>query len=362
MKSGPLLQIGRYEIREKIAAGGMATVYKAIQTGVGGFQSQVAVKILHGHLAQDREFRKMFLEEAKIGALLQHRCLLNVLDYGEEEGISYIVTEYFASSSLEDFVRTRGAFDLAEALHVLAETAEGLSALHEARDLDGRRLGLVHRDVSPQNVLLGTDGTVKLIDYGIVKREDPTEKTRPGIVKGKCRYMAPEQAAGKTVDPRADIYALGLVFVRLLTGRKPHGAGDTGQIMARARQGVDLARLRKGLSLPSGVSDLIERTLAVRPSDRYGRASELAVSARAALLALKPAYDMHAFGRFVSEKPLARRAASRRPHSRKPSGRPGPDAARAAVEDETINPRAVFGMLAVLFGIALVAFLFDRLF
>jgi serine/threonine-protein kinase len=301
METGPVLKIGRYEVKEKIAAGGMATVYRAIQTGIGGFRSVVAVKILHPHLAKEQDFRKMFLDEATIGALLRHRCLLNVLDYGEEEGVAYIVTEFFPSISLEDLAQKVGKVPLAEALFTVAEAAEGLAALHEAKDLDNKKLGLVHRDVSPHNLLVASDGRVKLIDYGIVKRKDPTEKTRPGIVKGKCRYMSPEQAGGGAVDARSDLYALGVVLLRCLTGGKPHGDGNTSEILAKARKGLNWQRECRPLSLPEPVDEFLGRLLAIDPAERFASGNEVAREARKLLAALKPGYESHAFGKWVEK-------------------------------------------------------------
>jgi serine/threonine-protein kinase len=364
MQTGPLMKIGRYEMREEIASGGMATVYRAIQTGVGGVRSVVAVKILHAHLAKEAEYRKMFLEEARIGALLQHKCLLNVLDYGEEEGISFIVTEYFPSLSLEDLVAKVGPVPLPEALYILSQAAEGLHALHEARDLEGKKLGLIHRDVSPQNVLVGHDGRVKVIDYGIIKRKDPTERTMPGIVKGKCRYMSPEQAVGGTLEPPSDIFALGVVMLRILSGAKPHGDGSTSEIMARARDGLDVRKSLGKASVPTEVLAFLERMLALDPEDRFSTGADVAREARRLLGTLQVVFDPAAFEAWVGE--LAGTRASIRPRRRrkaepKPEAdeikdvRPGP---RPAL-DGGVHPRWVAAGLGLLFLFAVVAHLAD---
>lgn len=374
MRTGPIVKIGRYEVKDKIAAGGMATVYRAVQTGIGGFKSLVALKILHPHLAQDPQFKKMFLEEARLGALLSHRCLLSVLDYGEEEGVSYLVSEYFPSMSVEELVGKAKRLPIHESLFVLAEAAEGLHALHEAKDLEGKRLGLVHRDVSPHNILVGMDGRVKLIDFGIVKKNDPTERTVPGVVKGKVRYMAPEQAAGRSVDARCDVYALALVFLRMVTGSKPHGSGATGEMMARARAGLDLEPVLKKLRLPEAAEDLLRRMLAVKPDDRPSDALTVARQAREILSVMASSYDVHSFtmylegvknrddrkngsdgapaeaGGAAGERGKAGRKGSDSPH-------PGSPSDSGASQTIGIHPKWLFLALLGLFAAALVAYL-----
>ncbi|GEM_PF-5744116 len=373
MHTGPIVKIGRYEVKDKIAAGGMATVYRAVQTGIGGFKSLVALKILHPHLAKDPQFKKMFLEEARIGALLSHRCLLSILDYGEEEGVSYLVTEYFPSLTLEELVLKAKRLPLHEGLYLLAEAAEGLHALHEAKDMEGKRLGLVHRDVSPQNILVHGDGRVKLIDFGIVKKEDPTERTVPGVVKGKVRYMSPEQASGKRVDLRSDIYALGIVFLRLVTGVKPHGSGDTGEIMARARAGVEVEPMLKRLRLPEAGVELISRMVATRAEDRPPDALTVARSAREILLSMVSSYDPHSFsmyleglskegtrkGRNPAKEP--EEARPDQPRGKKPPSPNTTIAQSGSAGQAGIHPKWLFLGLLSLFGAALLAWAIGKL-
>ncbi len=358
------MKLGRYEVKEKIASGGMATVYRAVQVGVGGFRSVVAIKILHPHLAPEAQFKKMFLDEARIGALLNHRCLLNVLDYGEEEGVSYIVTEYFPSFSLEELVEKARKVPLNEALFILSEAAEGLQALHEARDIDGKRkLGLVHRDISPHNILIGHDGRVKIIDYGIVKKEDPTEKTRAGLVKGKLRFMAPEQATGETVEPATDLYSLGVVFLRCVSGDKPHGSGSTAEIMARARTGLDAEPLAKKAKLPANVRKIIDKLLLPDPKERYRTASALGTEVRKIVAKESPGYDINTFRSWV-EKYIRKGAGGGRKRGKKAAETEiqGTGIVRVPPSGEGIHPRWVFYGLAALFGVALLAHLIDSLF
>ncbi len=367
METGPLMKLGRYEVKEKIAAGGMATVYRAVQVGVGGFRSIVAIKILHPHLAADEHFKKMFLEEARIGALLSHRCLLTVLDYGEEEGVSYIVTEFFPSFSLEDLAVKVRKVPLHEALFILSEAAEGLEALHTARDIEGnKKLGLVHRDISPHNVLIGHDGRVKIIDYGIVKREDPTEQTQAGLVKGKVRYMAPEQASGNPVEPATDLYALAILFLRCVTGIKPHGTGTTSEIMARARSGVELEPLAKRAKLPETVCEILEKLLAPNPKDRYRSAAKLATDLRKLMTSEAPGYDLTTFQQWVERKARKKKGEPRSKAARKKAAETeilqGTGIVRIPPSTDGIHPRWVFYGLATMFGVALLAHFLTTLF
>ena len=369
METGPLMKLGRYEVKEKIAAGGMATVYRAVQVGVGGFRSIVAIKILHPHLAGDDHFKKMFLDEARIGALLNHRCLLNVLDYGEEEGVSYIVTEFFPSFSLEDLAAKVRRIPLNEALFIFAEAAEGLEALHTARDIDGKKkLGLVHRDISPHNILIGHDGRVKVIDYGIIKREDPTERTRAGLVKGKVRYMAPEQACGGPVVPATDLYALAVVFLRCVSGAKPHGTGTTAEIMARAQSGVEFEPLAKKAKLPGSVHKTLEKLLNPNAKERHRSAAALATELRKLMAAVAPGYDLSAFQQWMAKRVNTTR--------KKKGGRGARDQKTAAASEilqgtgivrippstDGVHPRWVFYGLATMFGVALLAHFLTSIF
>jgi eukaryotic-like serine/threonine-protein kinase len=367
METGPLMKLGRYEVKEKIAAGGMATVYRAVQVGVGGFRSIVAIKILHPHLASDDHFKKMFLDEARIGALLNHRGLLNVLDYGEEEGVSYIVTEFFPSLSLEELAVKARKVPLPEALFILAEAAEGLEALHTAKDIDGKKkLGLVHRDISPHNVLIGHDGRVKVIDYGIVKREDPTEQTRAGLVKGKIRYMAPEQASGKPVEPATDLYSLAVLFLRCVTGVKPHGTGTTAEIMARARNGVELEPLAKKAKLPEAVSKVLEKLLDPNPKERHKSSAKLATEVRKVLAGEAPGYDLSTFQLWVEKHVKKKTRAPRSKAAKKAAAASeilqGTGIVRVPPSTDGIHPRWVFYGLATMFGVALLAHLLTALF
>ena len=359
MRTAPIQNLGDYEIQEEIASGGMARVFRAVKTGVGGFRSEVAVKVLHDNLAALKEYRQMFKEEARIGALLRHKNLLYVQEYGEVQGIAYIVTEFFRSVSLEDLVKKTRKVPISEALYILSEAAEGLHALHEAADPDkDKKLGLVHRDISPHNVLLGDDGRVKIIDFGIAKRSDPTEKTRPGVVKGKARYMSPEQAGAGKVDLRSDIYSLGLVFLRLISGGKPHGNGNTVEIMVRARVGVDPEKLLKRAKAPKKVKELARKMLAADPWERLETALDVAKEARKLLSEINATFDAHDFTAWVGDA-----TAKKKRTPKKTAAPPRGGTIRAPVPaGPGIHPKWRFMGLGALFAVALLAHLLNQLF
>ncbi|NOY94187.1 MAG: serine/threonine protein kinase, partial [Deltaproteobacteria bacterium] len=217
-------KVGDYEIAAKLKSGGMATLYLGRRTGAAGFARHVAIKLVHPHLSEDPNFISMFIDEAKLSARIQHPNVVHVEQFGDEGGCYYLVMEYVHGCSLSQLLKGLGErkrrLTPDVAVSVAMKLAEGLHAAHETRGDDGELLGVVHRDVSPQNVLLAYKGHVKLIDFGIAKARGRSQETAAGLLKGKFRYMAPEQAAGRPVDRRSDLYALGIVLWEMLTGRR----------------------------------------------------------------------------------------------------------------------------------------------
>ncbi|MBN1203303.1 MAG: serine/threonine protein kinase [Myxococcaceae bacterium] len=215
---------GRYELLRKLAAGGMGQVYLARQKGPVGFQKLLVVKRLLPHLSEDDEFITMFLDEARIAALLNHPNIAQIYDLGEVDGIYYIAMEYVHGESINDVnkraTQRKGSMPLALKCRVISDAAAGLDAAHHARSPSGRKLGLIHRDVSPQNVLVGFNGSVKLIDFGVAKAVNKVSHTSAGQIKGKHAYMSPEQAKGESLDPRSDVFGLGTVFYEILTNTR----------------------------------------------------------------------------------------------------------------------------------------------
>jgi serine/threonine protein kinase len=215
--------LDRYEVIAQIASGGMGTVFLARLEGVGGFQRLCALKLMHPHLAQDPQFVAMLLDEAKLAARIHHPNAVSILDVCESERGYYLVMEYVEGFTLEDILchpDLDATTRIRLGLRVLYDGATGLHAAHELKDHDGQPFGLVHRDVSPQNILVGVDGIGRITDFGVARAAARITTSRPGMIKGKPSYMAPEQARGEEIDRRTDTFALGIIFWEVLTGEQ----------------------------------------------------------------------------------------------------------------------------------------------
>jgi eukaryotic-like serine/threonine-protein kinase len=217
--------IDRYELVAEIATGGMATVYLARLSGVGGFQRFVAIKQLHPHLAGEQEFVEMFLDEARLAAGIHHPNVVPILEVGASERGYYLVMEYIEGDTLARLLARAASqgnrLPPEIGIRILIDMLAGLHAAHELRDEMGQPTELVHRDVSPQNVLVGTDGITRIADFGVARASARLSATRVGQLKGKVAYMAPEQAMGKSdIDRRADVFAAGIVLWEVLAGRR----------------------------------------------------------------------------------------------------------------------------------------------
>jgi serine/threonine-protein kinase len=222
LQPGTLL--GRYQLLCVVAQGGMGAVWAARLRADHGFERKVAIKTILPQHAQDRRFREMFLDEARLASRIIHGNVVQVLDLAEQDGVVFQAMEWVEGDSLRVLASLIEDQDESVpwpiALRIVLEVAKGLHAAHELRDDQGQLLHVVHRDVSPQNILVGLDGSVRISDFGIAKARDRlTPETSQGHIKGKLRYMAPEQALGKELDRRADIWSLGAVLHELLTGR-----------------------------------------------------------------------------------------------------------------------------------------------
>ncbi len=210
--------LGGFRMAREIACGGMATVYLAHKAGTMGIGQPAAVKIIHPHLSRDHDFVDMFLDEARIVSCIGHPNVCRVLDFGKAEGTYYLAMEFVMGETWADVLTkmkaTREAQTMIPAVlaQILAQSCEGLHAAHEARDPQGTMLQIVHRDISPQNIIVGYDGSVRVLDFGIASAAEKLHTTRNGTIKGRFAYMAPEQMRGHVVDRRADIWSLGVVL------------------------------------------------------------------------------------------------------------------------------------------------------
>ena len=216
--------LGRYTLCGEIAAGGMAAVYFARMEGTGGFAKSVAVKRLHPQFATDPDFRSMILDEARLAARIRHPNVVSPIDVIDMEDEVLLAMEYVHGQALSRLIRASVAkgetVPLAICASIMTGMLHGLHAAHEAKDDRGAPLGIVHRDISPHNVIVGADGITRVIDFGIAKAKTSSEATQAGIVKGKVPYLAPEQLDGRQATVETDIYAASLVFWETLVGRR----------------------------------------------------------------------------------------------------------------------------------------------
>ncbi len=276
----PIRVVGRYALYNEIAAGGMATIHLGRLLGPVGFARTVAVKRLHPQFARDPEFVSMFLDEARLAARVQHPNVVATIDVVANEGELFLIMDYVRGESLSKILRTvrkRGQLvrpDVAAA--IICGFLHGLHAAHEARNERGEPLGLVHRDVSPQNVLVGSDGIARVLDFGIAKATGRLQVTRDGQIKGKLAYMPPEQVTGKDLSRAVDIYAGAVVMWEMLTGERLFKGANEAETLTRI--------LREPVPPPSSVhedlgafDDVLLRALSRDPKKRPSTARELAL-------------------------------------------------------------------------------------
>ena len=288
--------VGRYELVQRLGHGGMATVYLGRVTGSAGFEKLVAVKIIHPHLAAEAEFVEMFLEEARIAAKIQSPHVAGILDLGQDEGLHYMVMEYIDGETLSGLLRQlrpRGEhLPLPVVLQILMDACEGLTAVHDLRDPEGQPYGLVHRDMSPQNLMVSFDGWVKIVDFGLVKATGKRH-THTGHLRGKLPYMSPEQARGKPVAASADLFALGVVMWEMLTGKRLFASDSEAETLEQVMRCEVPPLASRRPDLPPDVEPILRRALARDPADRYHTADEMLTDLRRCLLVHLGAEDPH---------------------------------------------------------------------
>ena len=268
---------GKYVLVRRLATGGMADIYLARQSGVEGFQKPCVIKRILPQLADDQQFVNMFLDEARIAALLTHPNIVQIFDLGKQDGSYFLAMEHVHGEDLTrilDAEQQRGAtaLPLPIAMRIIAQVAEGLDYAHHAADEDGHPLGIVHRDVSPPNVIVSYTGSVKIVDFGIAKAAVKHTRTEVGVIKGKVPYMSPEQVQGLDLDKRSDIFSLGALLYELSTGAKPFAGDNVAQLCMQ----IVANEPPVPVGVPRGLSDVILRCLAKRPEDRFETAAELA--------------------------------------------------------------------------------------
>ena len=271
---------GPYKLLDRVAVGGMAEVFKAKRTGVEGFEKVVAIKRILPHLSDNKEFVDMFVDEAKMVAGLTHPNIVQIFDLGKIDGSYYIAMEYVHGRDLRTIqkrAREKGLrMPLDLSLRVVSQVCAALDYAHRKKDERGRPLEIVHRDVCPQNILISFEGEVKLVDFGIAKAATKASITDRGALRGKVLYMSPEQAWGRPIDRRSDVFSLGIVLYELVTDTKPFLSGGTEvSILELVRQCVVTPPREINGRVPEALDRVIMKALAREPDDRYEDAGQM---------------------------------------------------------------------------------------
>ncbi len=273
-------RFGPYQLLDRVAIGGMAEVFKAKRAGVEGFEKIVALKRILPHLSDNKEFLDMFVDEAKMVAGLAHPSIAQIFDLGRIEKSYYIAMEYVHGRDLRTIMKRarekglRMPLDLS--LRVASQVCAALEYAHRKKDERGRPMEIVHRDVSPQNILISFEGDVKLVDFGIAKAATKASNTDRGALRGKLLYMSPEQAWGRPIDHRSDVFSLGIVLYEMVTETKPFiGAGTELTILELVRQCVVTPAREINPRVPEALDRVIMKALARDPDDRYQDAGQM---------------------------------------------------------------------------------------
>nr|WP_320131606.1 protein kinase [uncultured Holophaga sp.] len=374
-------EFGNYYLLEKIAVGGMAELFKARQRGVHDFQKIVAIKRILPHLSDNDEFVRMFIDEAKLAAQLTHPNIVQIFDLGRAGGFYYIAMEYVDGKDLRSILRKVREFHLPlperVAAYVVMRVANALDYAHRKRGMDDKELRLVHRDVSPQNILISSEGAVKLVDFGIAKAATKSTQTMAGALKGKLLYMSPEQALGQSLDSRSDIYSLGLVLFELLTGERCFQADSELGVLEKVRLGkvTDIRAINPDIS--AGMVAILDKALQKNLDFRYTSARALEIELKDLCLSQGGEPTEHEVAEFMSlllrgaQEPLQRLIASRfapvakpevfsqgpvAPAPRLPAPVPSPAPAPTLPGDRQGGPRWMIVLLVVVI-LAIVGFL-----
>src|SRR4051812_3876977 len=269
----------RYRVIERLASGGMAEVFVAENEGIEGFKKRVAIKRILPHLGEKKKFIEMFLDEARLSAHLSHSNVAQVFDIGVGDNVYFIVMEYVDGADLKAIIEFMKAsnkvFPVESACFIASKICEGLAYAHELQGPDGQPLKIVHRDMSPPNVLISKYGEVKIVDFGLAKATSQLEKSEPGIIKGKFSYLSPESATGNDVDQRTDIFAVGIILWEMLAGRRLF-QGDSDFATVKLVQAAHIPPIR-GINpaVPVALEPIISRALSRDPMARYPTARDL---------------------------------------------------------------------------------------
>ncbi len=271
------VRYGKYLLLDKIATGGMAELYRAKITGVQGFEKLIAIKKILPHLAQEEDLVECFIDEAKLAALLNHQNIVQIYDFGSLEGTYYIAMQYLFGKDLRRVLtqaEKKGIkIGVEYALYIVSRICSGLEYAHNLKDFQGKPLQLIHRDISPQNILISYEGDVKVVDFGIAKAAARSTLTQAGMIKGKVAYMSPEQAGGQTIDYRSDIFSVGILLYELITGRRMF-QGETMEVLSKVRE-ARYDQPETIVDLPDKIISVTHKALSKDPDQRYQSCGEM---------------------------------------------------------------------------------------
>jgi len=270
---------GKYFLVDKIATGGMAEIFKAKSFGAGGFENLLVIKRILSHLSENDDFVDMFVDEAKVSVALQHANIVRVYDFGRVLDNYYIAMECVDGKDVRAVLRKLGRkqiyMPVEFALYIAHEACKGLAYAHEKTDLRGHPYGIVHRDMSPSNVLVSYEGEIKIADFGIAKAEQNTYNTADGVLKGKFEYMSPEQARGEKVDPRSDLFSVGILLYEMLTGRRLF-KGESDVATLEAIKAADVKPpSASSPRIPGHIDHLVLKALAQDSDERFQSAADM---------------------------------------------------------------------------------------
>ncbi|MBN2724298.1 MAG: serine/threonine protein kinase [Deltaproteobacteria bacterium] len=298
-------QFGKYILLDRVAIGGMAEIFRAKATGAAQFEKILAIKRIHPNMSDDKDFIKMFIDEAKISGQLAHQNIAQIFELGRIEGHHFIAMEYIWGKDLlailTKFKKQRAFMNPFQAAFITSRICEALDYAHKKKDAEGATMGIIHRDVSPQNILIGYEGEVKIIDFGIAKARDRSSHTAAGVLKGKFGYMSPEQVRGLPIDRRSDVFAIGTLLFEMLTSRPLfHGNSDL-EVLEKVRNVEILTPRQVNPKIPEGIEKIILKALARDVEDRYAWASDMQDDLEAFIHSTTPTYTGKRLGTWMKK-------------------------------------------------------------
>lgn len=296
---------GKYLLLDRVAIGGMAEIFRAKTTGAARFEKIIAIKRIHPNMSEDKDFIRMFIDEAKIAGQLNHPNIAQIYELGRIEGHHFIAMEFIWGKDLlqilSKFKKNRAYMNPYQAAFITTKICEALDYAHKKRDAQGQPMNIIHRDISPQNILISYDGDIKIIDFGIAKARDRSSHTAAGVLKGKFAYMSPEQVRGLPIDRRSDIFAIGTLLFEMLTSR-PLFSGDSDLTVLEKVRNVEIPKPRDiNKEIPAEMERIILKALTRDVEERYQWASEMQEDLERYMYTTQPIYTSKRLGTWMQK-------------------------------------------------------------